>query len=531
MSTLTPTVDGNTVPVARVGLSGWLARDGNAFLVGVAALYIALYVLFWPRIYTTMDEASYMGMAWALRQGTIYPDVAGITTVMSYAVGPHIIPQYPPGMSLLLAFVSLFGWNTALGTNLFILLALFVVTVKTLRRLQLPGAFAVLVLLHPTVVTYSRTVMSDLPTALLLMMAFLCYLNRRYALVGALLGLTVVIRTAGGIALPILLFALLLEPPSDGEARLTFRERLQGAVIMGAAAVPFIGLAWWYQHALQQGGWARYAGVGLMGPQYFAGQLTWYCVALLILYPGILVSPAFYRGAGRVALWTLTYSLVVFYGAYYFRDRTDSLIQSFILGQRYLLSAIPLFIVAYAALIWRFAEHWNRRLVTVAGVLVTVALFGATAVAHRTHDRYLARGAEVRSIAAKAIGPNDFLFANVHLGKILHPAWTGPHRFKEFVSIAGAPGDAGLFAAINRDLAEASRTGKRVVLARWSRKYRPETETERQAVEKVRAAYVLEPLKESPPPNDFDEVEFLQVIGPRQAAPLPKATSGATTSP
>src|SRR5262249_54440073 len=85
MSALTPTANQTANPTGR-GLAVWLARDGNAFLVGAAALYIVLYALFWPRIYTTMDEAAYMGNAYVLRQGTIYSDVAGVAVTTNFPI-------------------------------------------------------------------------------------------------------------------------------------------------------------------------------------------------------------------------------------------------------------------------------------------------------------------------------------------------------------------------------------------------------------------------------------------------------------
>src|SRR3712207_3442072 len=87
----------------RTLLHAWLRHEGNALLFGAAVCYSLLYLFFWPPMYTTMDESSYLNMAYVLRQGTVYPDVAGVPTLNAFPVDGHMVVKYPLGMPALLA--------------------------------------------------------------------------------------------------------------------------------------------------------------------------------------------------------------------------------------------------------------------------------------------------------------------------------------------------------------------------------------------------------------------------------------------
>jgi hypothetical protein len=514
--------------------AGWLSRDSNGVLLGAALVYVLVYALFLPRINTTMDEAAYLNMAWALRHGTVFLDKVGITGVMSYWANGHMITQYPPGMPFVLAVTSLLGWKAALCTNLLMSLALFAVMIKLLRTLKLPAFFAILLLLHPTAVTFSRTVMSDLTSCLLLTTAFLCYLNRRYFLIGILVGLTIMIKTASGIALPLFLLALLFEPSLNEEVEPAgLIEKIKSGALIVAGALPFIVGAWLYQRIWQDGGWAKYSSGGQLGLHNFPHVFTGYVVMLMLLYPGILVAPLLYRGRGRVALWCLTYGTLFFYSCYHFQDSTDSKLQSLVLGQRYLLgSVLPLFIVAYAAILWRFLEKWNKRVVTALGGVGLAALLLAMAYVQKAHDKYLHRSAEVRTIAARVIGPNDQLFLNVHMAKLLHPAWTGTHSFTLFdvftgqVSADVSPEKLFEYMRKGQQTADSASPKGRVLVAHWSRLYRPDTEGEHTMLGRINSQFVLRRLPESQQPNGTDELEFFEVVAERS---FPVAQASTTT--
>jgi hypothetical protein len=96
----------------------------------------------------------------------------------------------------------------------------------------------------------------------------------------------------------------------------------------------------------------------------------------------------------------------------------------------------------------------------------------------------------------------------------MHPAWTGPRQFLQF----GAMNPIQFRAEVSKALTEArNRPAGRVVVAHWSRKYRPETETEHQLIHSIKSAFVTRRLEGSRDANDFDELEYLQIVAPRDA--------------
>ena len=259
----------------------------NRLLLVAGVLYTILAVFFWPSIHTTMDESAYLVAAYALRHGTFYPDMAGVSAVMSYPIGGHIVTQYPPGMAFLLAGFSLAGWGMVFALNLVVHLLTFWTVIRILRRLSISPVYAILYLFYPTAVIYSRTVMSDMIASLLVAQAFYAYLGNRRLLVGVLIGIAILIRTASGLLLLPFLVDALIQPliaVTDGRSSLSPKEPARwwegiwSAFLVGIGAVPFAVLAWVYQAIVQGGGWARYASVPMglsifpqMFPGYFLG--------------------------------------------------------------------------------------------------------------------------------------------------------------------------------------------------------------------------------------------------------------------
>ena len=480
----------------------------HAVLWLLAGAYALIYALFWPRAYAIMDESVYMNAAYALRHGTVYIDQVGVNAIFAYPVGPHTIVQYPPGMPALLAGVSLLGWGATLATNLFAHLFIFFLLTRILRHLNIAPAWAALYLLHPTAVVYSRTVMSDLPSCLLVTAAFLLYLRRQFVWVGVLMGLAITVRTASGVALPLFMLAAFLDPAPglarDSTKPVTLWERLVPPLLMGLGAAPLAVGAWLYQAIIQQGGWAKYSGNGQFGLHNFPHVFPRYVMALLVVFPGMLVAPLLYRGTGRAALLCLTYGFVFFYSCYYYGDATDSKIETFILGQRYMLSVVPLFVVAYAqiltGLLARVASPVLRRVLPVVGV---ATLFGLAGVVHAKHQSHLIKAAGIRAAVVASVPPGAALFCNSQVAKLLHPAWTGDLTRYTLIE------DNGVVEPIARALV----AQKKVYVAAWSRDYRAETGKERGIMDIIYQRFDCRPVPASLP----DDVVLFEVLRARPA--------------
>jgi cbb3-type cytochrome oxidase subunit 3 len=451
-------------------------RIPATLLLWIAGLvYAALYLVFRPHINAIMDESAYLSAAYAIRHGTFYLDIAGVTSIFSYPVGAHVVNQYPPGMPALIAAISVLGWPAVQMLNLAVQLLIFASLTQILRRLKLSPLWAVLYLFHPTAVIYSRTVMSDLPSSLLITVAFLCYLRRRFALSGALIGLAAIVRTANAITLPLFMLGLLLD--NDGWDAVTdaaatapsLALRIRSAIVMGISAFPLVLGAWLYQAIVQQGGWKKYSSGGQFGPHNFPHVFPHYAFALFVLYPGMILAPAFYRGSNRWTIRCLSYGIVLFYSCYFFSDATASALESFIIGQRYMLTVLPLFIVAYGAAVERLSVRVPSTLRRSALAVAAALLLAGAAAVHEKHQHYLDSGARIQRTLLATIGPDDTLVCNIHVATLLPPLMPGGKRH---VLLFGLTPKATLQEITDAAIA---RPGGRIFVADWNRDYRAES--------------------------------------------------------
>ena len=81
----------------------------------------------------------------------------------------------------------------------------------------------------------------------------------------------------------------------------------------------------------------------------------------MLLYPGMLLAPALYQGRGRVVIGGLCYGFLMLYSFWYYRDQGSSWAETLIVGQRYFLAALPLWIVAYSAVGGRVLQRLSSK--------------------------------------------------------------------------------------------------------------------------------------------------------------------------
>lgn len=500
----------------------------DRILLPVAAvLYTLLFALFWPQSYTTMDEADYMGMAYVVRQGTFYPDVAGVQVITAFPVGQHMVSKYPPGMFVLLALFSLPGWSFALAANLVIHLLTFYVVALILRRIQVPAALALLYLFHPTAVIYSRTAMSDLPTGLCLAAAFYLLLCRRFALCGGFIGLALLFRNANAVALPVFVvgsfFAVMHAKETHGMRAwfLPLMPRLKqaGAVVLGA--LPGLTLLLWYTAVVQGGssGLSSYSGGGF-NLANFLPMFATYALRLSIIYPLMLAAPLLYRGEGRLTLAMITSAFVLLYSFWYFTDATGSPLESFVIGLRFMLAVLPLFLVAYAWVLWDMATRWQKRrhhirpaaLMQIAGGAVLLFLIIGSTGIHFMHDRKLGEMVRTRTAILRIVPPGQPLVCNMPVAKLFHP---GLAR-RDFFMIGGNEQD-NLRGAAERFRAglKGGGGGAAATLAVWVRGYREEAAFERKFIESIGKQFILKPVTGAERQGLPEEVQIFRVVGER----------------
>ena len=233
----------------------------------------------------------------------------------------------------------------------------------------------------------------------------------------------------------------------------------------------------------------------------------------MLIYPAMFFAPLLYRGEGRWLLSGLCYLNVVFFSCYAFQDAGGSWIESLLLGLRYMLSVIPLFIVAYGHLLERVWGRVPERIRFIGQVAVCAILFFGAAAIEQKHQSYLKRSTEVRNQIAAIVSPGDDLVCTTQLAKLLNPGWTGARQF--FLG-DGYPTVAQDAEVVEQHVDESLKNGKNVVLARWSRKYRPETKMEDELFRLLKERYETVPLVPTGSDSGFDELDIWKVVGSRK---------------
>ena len=96
-------------------------------------------------------------------------------------------------------------------------------------------------------------------------------------------------------------------------------------------------------------------------------------------------------------------------------------------------------IVAYASVLEPLIKKYinekqptMRRLSDVFIAIGAFVLFVAMVVINRQHDKKLKENFYIRSFISQSIGTDSYLIGNIHVVKMLHPAWTGKHAWELF---------------------------------------------------------------------------------------------------
>jgi hypothetical protein len=406
----------------------WLVdRHWDRIIFGVSIVaFVVTYLVYFPHIYATEDDASYLAQAFALRHGHLTLDSLHQNVVQAFTVGHHLVSQYPPGMPALLAAASVFGWTAALGVNLVVILATCGVVAYLLRRHRLPIIFALLYLLYPTAVLFSRTVMTDLLSGLLVAAAIATVIDKRPLITGLLLGVAVLVRDANVLACATVPAGVLFDMWRHGSGPDRRRQAIRWSTRYGAGLVPGAALAAITYYAVDGG--QSLSHTGQFALHYLPHHLPYLVIGLLMMYPLMLFAPLFFRSPARSAVLLTSYGFLLLYGSWFFQDQGSTRSETLILAQRFMLAALPLFVLAYAGAVCALGRRFRLERVgllvrlMITGAVAAVLVVGSFAV-QRTDQHHAAVLVSVRTELLKAVSPTDLLVCDKEVAKLILPQW------------------------------------------------------------------------------------------------------------
>ena len=317
----------------------WKSSDKIALILYPVLLAVILFI-FYPPFYAISDEQAYLSTAYALGKGTLFLDNAGLKN--SFAVittKSHLINKYPIGNSLLLTPFTIINWKFGFLRNYIFFFAGFILFLKIFDHYGIDRKMALLYLLHPSIILYSRTLMSDIPSMFFALLGVYLILKKKYYLAGISLGFNLLIRYTN-LLLPLgICTGLLLEKRSKDALKI-----LPG-VFLGLVLLLLYNWKAWGDFTLP---FIRTGG-GTFSMKYLKTSGLYYLISLNVLYPFMLVITLI-QGIKRKFTGFLftTLMFLITYSFYYYIDRGSNLIETLVMGQRFMLPVIPLLLLLYA---------------------------------------------------------------------------------------------------------------------------------------------------------------------------------------
>ncbi len=407
------------VPTPRRVLSPGAETSDGRWLLWMMAAFAVIYAVFYPLLYTSIDEAATFRMAFVLRHGAVVPHDSGFFPSIS-PVGIHgRMYLFPIGFPAVLSLVSLAGWKAFFLVNPVLHLVAAWCFGRILQANRVSAKYAVLYLLYPCFVLFTRTLFSDAFAASLTTIGLYFLICRRSTLpAGLCLGVALAARVASA-PVAVLMFVDLL---ADDWRRRGERPLLRGqSLFFLLGLVPFFAVNLLYNnytmgsplHSAYSADRLSLHGLLHIGPLY--------ALSLLLIFPGMLAAPFFYRGPFR---WSgLAAAVVVSLVAAAYDESTygNSLLQTLLSTPRQVLPVMPFFLLAYCVVLgqWLPEARLKRvRAFEAAAVLLALAV-GISAI----HQKYLRRLGAVQTRVAQALPAASIVYANKDAYKLHQPQW------------------------------------------------------------------------------------------------------------
>ncbi len=379
-----------------------------ALMIGFAGLFLTYN----PPLAGIEDEVGFLNQALVWSRGAISAEGAGYTDLADFGLigGRHLAARHPGRSLLALPFLMVGGLRSVYVSGLMVHLAMTAIGGLLLSRLGKSPLWAVLLLFHPTLAIYSRTIMADGPAGAGLLLAglFLTVPGRRGAIgAGLAIGLAALMRYHAGLVLPIVVGVMALDrerPRRMRDALLCFAAgSIAGGLIVaynlivyGTVLDPFT------------------AGRGTFSARFLWPNGLFYAGALMMIWPLMLIAPLLDRSRLR---WLVRGVVGLFLGSailYYFHDRGTSWLQTAVLGQRLIQVALPLWIVSYALVIEDRVGRPSRVILTMVGV----GLLMANGLIFETHQRHLKRLLSAREALVQAVPAGSLIVVDGSLRKL-----------------------------------------------------------------------------------------------------------------
>ena len=406
----------------EVNADSAVSRRKNRILLGFAiVLFSIIYVFYFPPIHGIEDEAGYINLAYVWSQGTTSPTGTAMPTLFDFeTVNGKLVSWRSPGRSaVLFPFLVIFGGNSIFISSLLIHLATTLIAAWLLQRIGLSSLWALLVLFHPTLMLYSRTVMSDELGALFVLLAVVASTFKRNAglWAGLFLGLGAFARLHVAFAVPFVAATFWFKGQKK-QAILT----LLGASVLGCLILAYnyftVGTPLLYIHA--EFAW-----------QSLGDRLTAYLPALLLVFPLQLLAPAFDDSEVHWFSKAVTLPFFMLLSFYFWNDAGKNFLEDLVINQRLLIPILPVWLIGYSCMLERL---FKRSGISNLSLRLKNVLTGATCLLFvllqimifQRHQQHLKGFQDALNEVARTVPGDSLVLANRGLAKFLGSPPMGP---------------------------------------------------------------------------------------------------------
>ncbi len=326
------------------------AREREWFALTLLMIgYALIFMVFYPPLPGIEDEIGFVNQTLVWSRGAISAEGAGYSDLADFMLvrGRHVAARHPGRSVVALPFVIFGGVHAAFVSGLVLHLAMTLAAAVLFVRLGRSPLWALLLLVHPTLAIYSRTIMADASAGGCLLLAAIAVTSTsRWAGLGAggAVGLAASMRYHSALALPIVALSFLIP---RGRPR-PWRDAIL-CVIGGAATGSLIAV---YNLCVYGTINEPFTGRrGYFSTEFLVPHLQFYGLALMTVWPAMLIAPLVDRSSLRWLIRGVCGLFLGFLMLYYFHDRGSNWLETAIVGQRLLQVALPLWVVSYGGML------------------------------------------------------------------------------------------------------------------------------------------------------------------------------------
>lgn len=372
-------------------------------------LQIAVIFLYYPKFYGIYDEDLYLTTTYAIQNGSFFYEKAGVSAPFSGTakVSSGTISQYPPGNSALLLPFTAVHWKLGFLKNILFYIGSFLLFILILRKLNIEPVYSLIFLLHPTILLFSRTLMSDIPSMFFLLLGIFLLLDKKSLAAGFSLGFLVLLRYPN-VVIIIGVFGALLYTKE-------YKKML--FLLPGIAIFSFVLLGYiMHTYGFILGPFTV-SGAKSFGIQYFIYNFPYYLLSLNILYPGMLLVAIFFSFKNKKISFfaIISFVAIIFYSFYYFVDGGGNLVEKLIKGQRFMVPIIPLLLISYLNFL-----H-DKKLTRKIFIFVVPILFLFNCGIQYKHHQFVEKEKYISQILQEQIKDADIIICNSDTDELLNP--------------------------------------------------------------------------------------------------------------